>query len=161
MKILQLFADLLGETRRAVARMLGLRVGASEREVAEAILATAARVKELEAAQPQFAANVAAVLGCEPNETAVRAAIMTLTAPNDSRVHIREALALRPGVDDDAMVAAINELQLVRRKSEAEKLVAGAVEAGKITPEHRQFWLDNARHDLDSTRYALNGMRGH
>ncbi len=142
---------------------LPLRPGASDSP--QVVLATFARMKELETAAanaPTVPADVLGILRLPANadETAVRAKIMVLQAPNDSRAHIREALALPPGADDEAMVAAINELQLVRRKSEAEELVDGAVEAGKLTPAQRQFWLENARADLDAARDAINSMRG-
>ena len=173
MKVLALIAAALtGMTPEQVASALGLEADAEDAQVAQGIMALVDRVTELEAASAEAAAAGEAVnapvlpdfvcnalgLGAGSGETAVNAALMKLQAGVDLSGQ-RAALGLAEDADEGAIITAINDLQLVRRKSDAEELVDGAVEGGKITPAAREFWLANAGRDLEAARQAINSMQ--
>jgi len=166
MHVLNALADALGKTPEEVASSLGLNAGAENKAVAEGVIALAARVNELEASngedegqQAVVNDSIAALLGVDAGsaETAVKASILRLQADSGMDA-VCNAIGLPADAKDDAVLARLNELVVARRKSEAEELVDGAVEAGKVTPATKGFWLNAAGADIEAAREAINAL---
>ncbi len=141
----------------------GLEGAADDAQVAGALVANAARVKELEAAladapaAPDYVCN-ALGLNAGSEETAVRAAILRLKAPGAGMVPVRSKLGLAEDAPAAEVLNAIEALQQSRRKCEAEELVDGAVAAGRLRPAHRAFYLREALNDLEAAREVVNSL---
>ncbi len=174
MDLLKLIATALGITPEDLASKLGLAVDAEVKVVAEACVgnvANAAKITDLEAkitdleaqlaAQPAQAVNaaIAGMLGVAAgsDETAVRAAILKLQAGSDVRA-VQRKLGLADDADSGLILNAIGELQASHRKDEAEALVDGAIEAGKIPPAQREFFLMAAKDNIGVAREAINSL---
>ncbi len=174
MDLLKLIATALGITPEDLASKLGLAVDAEVKVVAQALIGNAgnatrvtdleAQVADLEAklaAQPEQAVNaaIAGMLGVDAGseETAVRAAILKLQAGSGEPAY-RRALGLADDADSGLILNAIGGLQVSHRKDEAVALVDGAIEAGKIQPAQRQFFLDAANAHIGATREAINSL---
>ncbi len=160
MSLLEQLARALDREPEGFASGLGLSEGAHDRAVAEAVQALVAKVKELQQPEAPVPNAVAAALGLPPDadETAAKAAIIRLKAPGDGLDAVRSALGLSEQAGADEVLNSIAELQQDRRRSDAEDLVAQAVEAGKVPPAHRDFYLREALSDLEATRQVINSM---
>lgn len=171
MTLIEMLAKALGIEPGEVAASLGLDAGADDNAVAAAVQALAAKVKDLtdaadaakaaaDAAEaaPEVPAEVANALGLEaPNLKAVRTEVLRLRAGADLAPYAN-ALGLDAGAGGQDVLNAIGELQTSRRKSDAEELVDGAVEAGKIAPASRAFYLNAAQADLESASEVINSL---
>ncbi|MFW6189898.1 MAG: phage protease [Planctomycetota bacterium] len=156
MSLLDRIAEVLDREPGEVASALGL-TGTEDEEVAEAVMANAA---EPEHAAPPVSPAVANALGvaADADETAVKAAIIGLKAPGAGLEAVRRALGLDEAAPQADVLNAIGELQQQRRHAEAEEVVDAAVEAGKIPPAHREFYLREALNDLDAARAVINSL---
>jgi phage I-like protein len=166
MSVLDSLARALEREPEQVASELGLTAEEGvpdDAQVAQAVMANAARVRELEAAQetrpplPDFVCNALGVTA-EADETELKAALIRLKAPGAGMAAVREALALPAEAPESEVLNAIAALREERRRAEAEELVDGAVEAGRIPPAHREFYLREALNDLEATRAVVNSM---
>jgi len=165
MTLLELLSNALGLTSEEVASSLGLN-SAEDGPVAATLAATAAVAKELETqvaalnARPVCEA-VANALGVaqDADLTAVNAAILKLRAPASAgALAVRTALGLSPEADDQAVLNAVSALSASRAKADAEELVDEAVQAGKIPPAHRPFYLQAALDDIAAARLVVNSL---
>jgi len=71
---------------------------------------------------------------------------------------VRARLGLPEDAQEEAVLNAIEALQQERAGREAAQLVDGAIEAGRIPPSQRAFFLACARQDLESTGRCLNAL---
>jgi len=161
MRLLDALAGPLGRQPEEVASELGLRVDAEDRMVAEALLANAARARELErrlARQNEMAAALG--LPEDADAGAVQHAIHSLKASALAPVlnAVRERLGVPQNADETAVLDAIDALRHERADREAADLVDGAVAQGRIPPSQRAFFLACARDDLEATRECLNAL---
>jgi len=155
-------AESLGKQPEEIASCLGLTLSEDGKAMAEALVANAARVTELEAqvaGQPIVNDAIAALLGIEKGaeEKAVKAKIMGLQLHAGTSA-VRTKLGLADGADDGAVLNAIGELQTQRRASEAEALTDKAITDGKIAPAHRDALLAMATNDLAATEALVNSL---
>jgi len=162
MSLLDSLARALDRRPEQVASVLGLE-GADDRLVAEAVLANAARVKELEAptsGTPQLNSAAADALGLPPDadERSVRAAIVRLKAPGAGLDRVRDGLGLPRQAGEVEILNAIGALQAACRSRQAERLVDEAIAAGKVPPAHRDFYLREAEADLETVRDVINSL---
>ncbi len=163
MGLLNVIAAALDRQAEQVASGLGLDGAADDGLVAEAVMANAAKLKELEAklsAQPVVNEAIAGMLGIEPGseQTAVKARIMALTAPCAGLAAVRKKLGLPGDADEQAILNKVQKLQAEQRDGEAQRLVDEAVQAGQIPPAQRDFFLRCARQDLAATQLCLNSL---
>ena len=102
-------------------------------------------------------AEVAHALGIGPEAdlTAVRARILALRGASgvDTVAH-----ALGCEADLEAVLAAIAELQSGHLAEEHESLVAHAIEAGRVPPAMRDYWLHALESDPEAARQALDSL---
>lgn len=166
MPVLDSLARALEREPEQVASELGLAAheGATDdAQVAQAVMANAARARELEArlaerpALPECLCNALGVPQ-DADETALKAALIRLEAPGAGMAAVREQLGLGPDAPELEVVNAVGALQEDRRRAEAEDLVDAAVEAGRIPPAHRAFYLREAVNDLEAARAVINSM---
>ncbi len=164
MSLLDVLAEALGVDPADVATRLGGDVEADDVAVAQAVMAALDRTSELEAAAaepvPPVSPAVANALGVPPDadETAVKAAVIRLKAPGAGLAGVRRALGLPEDADEPAVLNSIAGLQRARAASAAEDLVDAAVEAGRIPPAHREFYLREALSDLEAARQVVNAL---
>jgi len=161
MSLLEGIAEALDLEPEQVASRLGLQnaisgadePGNTDGTVAEAILALADR-------QLPVSPAVANALGVAPDadETQVRASIIRLKAPGAGLEAVRRALGLDGEAAEADVLNAIGELRESRRRDEAARLVDEAVEAGRIPPAHREFYLREALGDLAAAREVINSL---
>jgi phage I-like protein len=157
MSLLDQLAEALDRQPAEFATPLGLSAGARDRELAEAVLALADPEDETQTTVPNA---VTAALGLPPeaDETAVKAAIIRLKAPGDGLDAVRRALGLAESAPAEQVLNSIAELRQDRRRGDAEQMVAQAVEAGKIPPAHRDFYLREALDDPEAARQVINSL---
>jgi len=158
MPIVKQLAEALAQEPRQVASALGLADdGAEDKQVAEAIMACAARPAEPVISE-RLPEGVANALGVEPgaDEVAVKAKILALQAPGAGMMQVCSALGIDQASELDATLKAVGELQKDHRKNEAEALVDAAIEAGKLPPAQRDFWLASAQGDIEAARAAID-----
>lgn len=157
MSLLDQLAEALDREPAEFATPLGLSAGAGDREVAEAVLALADPEDETQTTVPNA---VTAALGLPPeaDETAVKAAIIRLKAPGDGLDAVRRALGLDEAAPAEQVLNSIADLRQDRRRGDAEQMVAQAVEAGKIPPAHRDFYLREALNDPEAARQVINSL---
>lgn len=172
MSVLDSLATALEKEPEQVASELGLDPavrrtappGARDKEVAEAMMANAARLKELEAKLaepvPPVSAEVANALGvtADAGETKVKAAVIRLKAPTASLSAVRRKLSLPDDAPDQEILNAIGALQEAGRRFEADELVDAAIAAGKIPPAHRDFYLREALNDLSAAQDVITTL---
>ena len=163
MKLLDLLANALGIKPEEAASKLGLDAGAEDKAAAEALVANAVSLADYKAKAGQRAAlpdYVANALGVAPGEedVKVRAAVIRLRAPGAGLTAVRAKLGLADDAVEADILNAITGLQAAHASGEAEDLVANAVQAGKVPPAHKQFWLDAAKNDLDAARECINSL---
>jgi len=152
MGLLNAIAEALGREPEHVASALGLDPAGDDRQVAEAVLACAERRRV-----PEFVANSLGVCA-DADETAVRAALIRLKAPGAGLTSVRARLGLPDAAPECDVLNAIDALQAAGRDGQAEQLVDAAVAEGKIPPAHRDFYLNEARSDLDAAREVINSL---
>ncbi len=162
MDLLTQIANALEVEPEQAASMLGLS-GTEDKEVAQALVANAQRVAELEAelaAVPALPESVANALGVEPDAelTSVNAAIIRLKAPGAGLDAVRSALGLAEDASEAGILSAIGELHEDRHGGEVDQLIANAIEAGKITPAQKGWWKRIAEGDMDAARQAIEGL---
>lgn len=160
MPILAQMAAALGIEADRLRSELALE-SAEDKAVAQALVARAARLRDLEgrlAAQTE----ITNALGVPPeaDAAAIRHALVSLKASMLAPVlgAVRARLGLAEEADEAAVLNAIGALQEERAQREAAGLVDGAVEAGRIPPSQRSFFLACARQQLESTRQCLNAL---
>ena len=159
MPIVKQLAEALAQEPRQVASALGLADdGAEDKQVAEAIMAAVGAAREPPAeVLPEAVANA---LGVEPgaDEVAVKAKILALQAPGAGLMQVCSALGIDQASELEAALTAIGELQKDHRKNEAEALVDEAIEAGKLPPAQRDFWMNSAQADIEAATAAIGPM---
>lgn len=165
MTLLEQLASALGKAAADVAPLLGVDAGADDAAVAGAILAAVEQAGKSEPSPEGEAAPVSAevanALGVAPGSdaTAVRAAILRLRAASEAPMAtVRARLGLADDAGEADVLNSIDALRQDHRRSEAEVLVDAAVEAGKVPPALRDFWLNSAVAEIDAAREALKGM---
>jgi hypothetical protein len=165
MTLLDSIARALEGPPEHVASRLGLSLGdepIDDRRVAESVLCCAERARELEEAAegPALPAYVCNALGLEPGaeETAVRAALIRLRAPSPDLAAVKERLGLPSEAAEAEVLNSIDRLREEHRADRAARLVEEAVEAGKVPPAHRDFYLREARNDLEAARQVINSL---
>ena len=163
MTLFEALGAALGKTPDEVASSLGLEAGAEDKAVAEALVANAAHVKELEArvAEPMVVNDaISGLLGLEKGaeEKAVKAKIMGLQLHAGTSA-VRKKLGLDDAADDGAVLNAIGELQTQKHEIDAEALTAKAIAEGKIAPAHREALFQMALNDLDATEALVNSLQ--
>jgi len=163
MTLFEALGAALGKTPDEVASSLGLEAGAEDKAVAEALIANAAHVKELEArlAEPMVVNDaISGLLGLEKGaaEKAVKAKIMGLQLHAGTSA-VRKKLGLDDAADDGAVLNAIGELQTQKHEIDAEALTAKAIAEGKIAPAHREALFQMALNDLDATEALVNSLQ--
>ncbi|MFO8008607.1 MAG: phage protease, partial [Candidatus Brocadiia bacterium] len=153
MSLLENLCQALGQEPEQVASRLGLDPAAEDGAVARALVANADGAGAVSPA-------VARALGVSPeaDETAVNTAILRLKAPEAGLEGVRQALGLPEDASRECVLNAVVELRRDRRRSEAEALVDRAVQAGKLPPAHREFYLREATRDLDAARAVINAL---
>lgn len=156
MSLLDRIAEVLEREPVELASALGLP-STEDRQVAETLAARAARSQDAPRPVSPAVANALGV-AADADETAVRAAIIALKAPGAGLDAVRRALGLQETAPEAEVLNAIAELQQQRRRSEAERLVEAAVEAGKIPPAHSDFYLREALNDLEAARAVINSL---
>jgi hypothetical protein len=149
MSLLDSLAEALEREPDQVASQLGLE-GAEDDGQAAAVLAR-------NADRLQRAAE-ALGLGPDAEATAWNAALIRLKAPAAGLAAIGCRLGLNAGAGEGEILNAIDALQDSRRRDEAEALVDAAVDAGKVPPAHRDFYLREARNDLAAAREVINSL---
>jgi len=159
MGLIDALSSALGRAAEEVTSALGLTAGAEEKEVAEAIMACAERPKEPEVREV-LPAGVANALGVEPTaeEKDVRAKIVLLQAPGAGLMQVCAALGLEEKTELDQVLSAIGELQKDHRKNEAQALVEDAIEAGRVPPAQKEFWLNAAQADYEAAKAAIDAL---
>ena len=164
MGILQLLATVLSKAVEEINSQLGL-TSTEDKDVANAILAFPGKIAELQTAvadaQKKPANGVVLnALGCAggADETAVRAAILRLKAPGAGLMAVRAKLGLNEDASEADILNSIDGLRTTQRKSEAEVLVDEAIEAGKVPPAARDFWLHAAEETFDAAKAAINSL---
>lgn len=160
MPILNQLAEALNQSAEQVASALGLK-SQEDKDVAEVINAMPGRIAELEAAAGRPASDgVLNALGCQADadETAVKAAVLRLKAPGAGMDAVKAALGLDASTQQADMLNAIAALEQTHRKSEAQALVDGAIEAGKIPPANKDFWLNAAQADPAAAKAAVESL---
>ncbi len=163
MSLLQTLAKAAGQTPEEMASGLGLAADAADGAVAMAVKVNAARVSELDVkvnAMPPLAKELANHLGLPltASETDVRAAVIRLRAPGAGMAAVKRTLGLAETVDEPAVLNAITGLQTGDREAKAAALVDGAIQAGRIPPAHRDFYLAEAGRDFAAAQLVINGM---
>jgi len=163
MSLLDSLAGALNMQPEQVASRLGLEGAArDDASVAQAVLANAARLKDLEAglAPRRLPDDVCNSLGVPPeaDDTALRAALIRLKAPRATLAAVRRQLGLPEDADDGTLLNAIADLQHSQAESRAVQLVDGAIAEGRIPPAHRQFYLNEALADLEAARQVINSL---
>ncbi len=127
-------ADMLERLRQA----LGLPPQATEEEAFQALERTLAEAR---------VGRVVLELGLgAEDETELKARLLRLLAAQDALAELERTRA---------------ELEAIRaqaREEKAQALVRAALEEGRILPHQREFWLAQARADLEAARKALEGM---
>ena len=159
MPILKQVAEALDKTPEQVASALGLESAeAEDKAVAARVMECAANVGAHGDA-PTLPEGVANALGVaqDADPAQVRGVVMSLKAQT-ALTAVRTALGLDDRADEAAMVNAIGALQEDHRKNEAQALVDGAVEGGKIPPAQKEFWLNSATQDIEAAKSALNAL---
>lgn len=148
---------------KELAKLLGLAEDADE----EAIKAKVGELVAAAAAEPPLvAAAIAELLGVKPDADieAVKAAVETLKQPADDgkpnieRVVIANSLGLDGDAELNAIQAKIKTLIGSVAVSEAEKLVASAIEDGKVRPADKETWLSFAEQNLEGAKTAIANM---
>ena len=121
-----------------VRQMLGLAPDAPEEEV----------LKGLEGLlQEAQVGRVVLEVGLgEANPQALKAKLLRLLAAQDALAELERTRAELAALRADVL------------EKEAQALVGRALEEGRILPHQREFWLAQARQDLEATRMALEGM---
>ncbi len=127
-------ADMLERLRQA----LGLPPQATEDEAFQALERTLA-----EARVGRVVLEVG--LGAE-DETELKAKLLRLLAAQDALAELERTRA------------ELEALRAETREEKAQALVRAALEEGRILPHQREFWLAQARADLEAARKALEGM---
>jgi phage I-like protein len=167
MTLMDLLCKALGLKPEEIASKLGLK-DTEDAAVANAVMALPARVAELEARVasasdgppaviPDYICNTIGV-AAGSDETTVKAALLKLRAPSAGLAAVRAKLGLPDAADDGALLSTIGALQAARRKNDAEELVDEAVQAGKIPPAHRDFYLQAALDDIAAARLVVNSL---
>jgi phage I-like protein len=168
MSVLESVAAALGREPEQVASELGLSAeeAANDAQAAGAVLANAARVRELEESHRELEARaaragaVANALGLPPEaeEASLRAAILRLKAPHAGLGAVRARLDLPPEASEQEILNSIGTLREARSRGEAEDVVEAAVRDGRIPPAHRDFYLREALNDLEAARVVINSL---
>lgn len=127
-------ADMLERLRQA----LGLAPQATEEE---AFAALERAVREAEVGRVVLEVG----LGTE-DPVELKARLLRLLAAQDALAELERARQ------------ELAALKAQAREERAEALVRQALEEGRILPHQREFWLAQARADLEATRRALEGM---
>jgi phage I-like protein len=170
MDLLQSIAKALGIQPEEAAARLRLEAGAEDKDVAEALAAAATRVTELEAAAETprpLSEAVANALGVatDADEEAVLAAVEGLKeaapdgegTPGELSV-VANALGLPEDASAAKVLLAIQEALAGADLDEAERLVANAVQAGKIAPALREHYVALVRKDPEAGKELLQRM---
>lgn len=172
MGLLRTLAEAAGRTVAALAGLLGIEEDAGDDAVAGAILALAesggseqgaegadegvggeaAQPEETEA--PEVPEEVANALGLETDASPTDAAAAVLGL----KAGVCNALGLEPGASSAEVLNAIGTLQADHAQGAAERAVANAIEAGKVQPSQRDFWLQVVRDQGDAAVQALNAL---
>ncbi len=160
MPILAQMATVLGVEADKLRSELALD-SAEDKAVAQALVAHAARLRELDsrlAAQSEI--TNALGVPADADAAAIRHALVTLKASMLAPVlaAVRARLGLPEDAQEEAVLNAIEALQQERAGREAAQLVDGAIGAGRIPPSQRAFFLACARQDLESTGRCLNAL---
>ena len=172
MTLLETLAQALEKEPEQVASELGLTGaggadgpgganGPEDKDVANALMDIATKVKELEAtlaarpAAPEYVCNALGI-ATGSDELAVKAAILRLKSPALSA--IKDRLGLRGQATEAEVLNAIGALMETRRKTESEQLVDEAVTAGRVPPAQRGFYLQAALNDLEVARQVINNL---
>ncbi len=153
MSLLDSLAEALGKEPEQVASEFGL-ASVEDECVAHALEALVA------GPAPPVSAAIANELGvpADADETQVRAVLIGLRAPSACLDALRTKLALEPNAPEVEILNAVDGLRQSQRDAEAGGLVDAAVAAGKVPPAHRDFYLREARNDLEATQRVLNAM---
>lgn len=153
MSLLDSLAEALGKEPEQVASEFGLA------SVEDGCVAHALEAR-MPGPAPPVSAAIANELGvpADADETQVRAALIGLRAPSACLDALRTKLGLEPNAPEVEILNAVDGLRQSQRDAEAGGLVDAAVAAGKVPPAHRDFYLREARNDLEATRRVLNAM---
>lgn len=163
MSLLEKLKQLLNEEQfNELAAELGIEDTdeAEEADVATALYESIQSDEEGENEEPEAVPEeVANTLGIDPGSevTDAKAKILQLQG-QDGLAAVKNELDLGSDADQSDMLSAVQDLKDQKAEGQAEKLVANAVEAGKIPPSNKDFWLNSAKEDLESTRKAINNM---
>ncbi|MHC4592016.1 MAG: phage protease, partial [Planctomycetota bacterium] len=176
MSLLDGLAALLEREPQQVASELGLDAEGGlpdDATLAMVLMENAATAKELkhggdqleevrgrleeEEARTTATAN-ALGLPADADAARVRAAILRLKAPDAGLAAVRARLGVAEDAPEAEVLNAIAALQESRRKREAEELVDGAVQAGRIPPAHRDFYMREAVNDPEAAREVINSL---
>ena len=74
------------------------------------------------------------------------------------QAHIARALGVPEGADPTEVINAVDALQQDARRREADEVVGAAVQAGRITPAQRDYFVRGALSDPEGTRAYLEGL---
>lgn len=143
------------------ANALGLQDGASDEDVLKAVADKLKGVVANAALETRLT-GVANSLGL-PEASAqevVLAEIGRLKKPglDPGRAAVANALGLAPDSPLETLTGAIGALQRHALDNRAERLVANAVEAGKIPPATKEWWTTRAQADFAGTEAVIGGL---
>jgi phage I-like protein len=163
MSLMDSLAAALGRTPEQVTSALGLEGKADDAALAEALVANAARVTELEeqlAEAGAFRAALAAALDVTPEAdgTALNAAVIRLKEPRAGLDAARTLLGLPNDAPPHEVLKAIGGLRQAQANADAERVVDAAVREGRVPPALRDFYLREALSDLEATRQVINAL---
>jgi phage I-like protein len=160
MSLLEAIAQALDEQPEQTASRLGLTCPDDDRQVAQAIAVNATKAQEAEARERSLRELVTNAAGIPPAaaDTAIRAALIRLRAPEAGLSAVRTKLGLKDDAPEPEILNAIGTLQDAHRRDAAEELVDAAVRAGKVPPAHRDFYLREAAADPEAARAVLNSL---
>jgi phage I-like protein len=151
-------AAVLGKPQEELLCALGIE-SADDKCVAERLLAHAARLREQESRQAA-GPLVANALGLPENADAeaMRDAVLALRAAAPALASLRQRLGLADAAGPDAVLNAVDALCEERDGREAAHLVDAAIQAGRVPPSQRAFFLACARQDPAAARECLNSL---
>jgi len=171
MGLLAQLAAALGKDAAAVAQMLGIGADADDGQVIAAIVTrlnagaeAAAKAAEVEEAAKSVQSEAdyvtkAAEEVVEAAGEAAEAAKEVAAVPAETTVAvIANALGFTPDTKPEILLRKLAELKGQAADTQAERLVANAVAAGKIQPSLKPYWIGQARKDFRMTEAVVNSM---
>lgn len=156
MGLIETLANALEVEVSALKGKLGFAEDVEEKGIATALVDKFTAEPEK---APAICAAVAEMLGVAPDtsEDDVKVSILKLRAATDLSA-VKAVLGLGDDATIESVVNAIAEVQHTKAKADAEVLVNEGIQAGRVPPAQREFFLKNAIQDLEVTRNAINSM---